>query len=252
MITSAPVIWFDQIDSTNEEARRRATQGQSGPLWIVARSQSGGRGRLGRHWASPQGNLFATALLPAPGGVQAALRVPFATALAVSDVCLGVLPDQDVRLKWPNDIRVRGAKLCGILVEAGQTNGAYWLAIGIGLNVRSTPEGTGQTVTCLLQEGAGPELQAEDLMEALRPALASRLKQAQLDFASTRQDWLGRAEGLGELVEAGPGGHRRQGRFVGLAEDGGLRLEYPDGQEEIIRAGEVELIKEVRADAPGH
>ena len=105
------------------------------------------------------------ALLPAPGGVQAALRVPFATALAVSDVSLGVLPDQDVRLKWPNDIRVRGAKLCGILVEAGQTNGAYWLAIGIGLNVRSAPEGTGQTVTCLLQEGAGPELQAEDLME---------------------------------------------------------------------------------------
>ncbi len=252
MIATAPIIWFDQIDSTNEEARRRAASGQTGPVWIAARAQSAGRGRLGRDWHSPPGNLFVTALFPVPEGVHGALRIPFATALAVRDVCAGCIPEADVRLKWPNDVRVGGRKLAGILVEAGQADGQYWLAVGIGLNVCSAPERLGQPATSLVQEGAVPQLQADHVMDDLRRAMERRVQQARGNFEATRRDWVMYAEGLNALVEAGPVEKRLRGLFIGLAEDGGLRLRLPDGTEQIIRAGEVELIKEVGADASGH
>ena len=64
MIESAPVYWYDDIDSTSEEAKRRAKRGELSAVWIAARSQSAGKGRLGRSWESPEGNLFSTLLFP--------------------------------------------------------------------------------------------------------------------------------------------------------------------------------------------
>ncbi len=242
MIGTAPIHWFEQVDSTSEELKRRARGGVFESVWVAARQQSAGRGRLGRHWVSPQGNLFVSVLCPLPEGVSAATRIPFAAGLAVRDACLSVLPETDFRLKWPNDIRVDGAKLAGILVESGQTGPTFWVIIGIGVNVQVTPTDSGQAATSLVDLGAQPGLSPNDVLLELRTALAKRLAQAENDFEAVLRDWTAHAEGLDCMVEAGPANARERGRFEGLSGDGGMILRLPDGQTRIIRAGDVNLI----------
>ena len=245
MTPGAPVYWYDDIDSTSLEARRRAKLGELGPLWIAARQQNAGRGRLGRNWISPIGNLFATALFAEPIGLLQATRVPFAVGLAVVDACQAILPEVKFRLKWPNDVRVDRAKLCGILIESGDLNGVIWVAAGIGVNVRSAPEVTGQNATSLLALGAAAALEPDHVLDALRSAVAARINQARSDFAGLLRDWQLVAEGMGELISAGPAHARIEGRFEGLADDGGLILRLQDGQTRTIRAGDVELVRHV-------
>lgn len=243
MSHSWPVIWHDTLDSTNEEARRRAQSGDLSSVWIAARKQTAGRGRLGRSWASPTGNLFATALFAEPGGFPVATRVPFAAALAVHDALAGFAPGANIELKWPNDVRMDGAKLCGILVEAGETVGKVWVAAGIGINVASAPEGAGQSAVSLAELRADSVVGAEMVLESLRESFSRRLEQSRVDFAQTRADWLERAEGLGSCVRVSPGGEPIDGVFETLAEDGGLVLRLVDGRQQTIRAGDVELIR---------
>lgn len=245
MTPDAPVFWYDEIDSTSEEVRRRVNKGEIGPLWVAAREQDGGRGRLGRKWVSPRGNLFTTALFLEPGGFAHASRVPFAAGLAVLDACRAILPDTDFRLKWPNDVRINRAKLCGILVECGQKAGAVWTTVGIGVNVRCAPNAIYQDATSLLTEGANGALQPDHVLDALRPAFAARLAEARADFSGLLRSWMKFAEGLGQTVSAGPANARVKGIFEGLAEDGGLILRLPNGETRIIRAGDVELVRRV-------
>src|SRR5712671_1720715 len=115
---TAPIVRLDAVDSTNAEALRRARAGERGPLWIVARQQSAGRGRRGRAWISPPGNLHATLLLadPAPAAAAPALAARRA-------------------LKWPNDMLCAARKIAGILVEGEGT--PVTVAVGIGVNCRN-------------------------------------------------------------------------------------------------------------------
>jgi len=245
-----PVQWHETIDSTNEEARRLAQAGMFGPLWIASREQTAGRGRLGRQWSSPVGNLFATALFLEPGGLQTATRFPFAAGLAIADICAQIVPGAPVRLKWPNDVRVEGAKLCGILVEAGQVEGrAAWVCAGMGINVQTAPAGTGQETVSLASLGSSIAVTPDMVLEALRPAFARRIRQAREDFPSLLREWEQVAEGLGRTVSVGKDENAIRGRFLGLAADGGLTMELPGGATHTIRAGDVELVKEIGPDA---
>ncbi|MEM9841640.1 MAG: biotin--[acetyl-CoA-carboxylase] ligase [Pseudomonadota bacterium] len=246
MIETAPVYWFDEIDSTSEEAKRRAQRGDIGPVWIAAKSQTLGRGRLGRSWVSPVGNLYTTVLFPEPGGFEIASRIPFAAALAIRDIARIARPGLAVELKWPNDVRVRGQKLCGILTETGTANGVVWIALGMGINITHAPSDLAQKATSLRAEGAPEDIRVETLLDDLRPALSRRLLQAQEAFETTLSDWMAAAEGLGKPMVAGPEGHRSEGVFQGLANDGALILRLSDNSVRTIRAGEVDLIKQVR------
>ena len=245
MIENAPVYWYDDIDSTSEEAKRRAKRGELSAVWIAARSQSAGKGRLGRVWESPEGNLFSTLLFPAPDGLAFAARIPFAAALAVRDACAQAVPKIEAKLKWPNDVRVRGQKMSGILTESGETNGILWIALGIGINVATAPEGTGQETSSLIKEGAPTGITPEMVLTDLREALAKRLEQARQSFDSLLTDWMRYAEGVGQIVQAGPAHNRIEGIFESLATDGGLNLRLPDGALHTIRAGDVELVKRI-------
>jgi BirA family transcriptional regulator, biotin operon repressor / biotin---[acetyl-CoA-carboxylase] ligase len=238
-----PALWHDTLDSTNEEARRRATCGDFQDGWIAARAQTAGRGRLGREWVSPAGNLFATALFREPGGLAVATRIPFAAALGVHDVLVGFAPAARIALKWPNDVRIDGAKISGILVESGETSGVVWIAAGIGINVADVPEGAGQEATCLADQRGDNSVSADMVLDELRGAFASRLDQARTDFAATRSDWLARGEGLGGPVRVLVGSRPVEGVFETLAEDGGLVLSMADGGRQVIRAGDVELVR---------
>ncbi|WP_290935964.1 biotin--[acetyl-CoA-carboxylase] ligase [Hyphomonas sp.] len=240
-----PVHRHDTIDSTNSEARRRAQAGSFENCWILADEQTAGRGRLQRNWASPKGNIFTTALFREPGGIQVAGRIPFAAALAVSDTALEYAPGADVRLKWPNDVRVNKAKLSGILIETGQDAQGFWVIAGMGVNVAQVPPEAGQAATCLADLSGMQALDHIDVFGSLTRHFMTRLAQARDGFGPVRTDWLKRAEGLGGMVRVSPGGVAIEGIFEDMAPDGGLILRLPDGSRQTIRAGDVHLIGEV-------
>lgn len=241
MSASWPVFRFQEIDSTNTEAKRRAVAGQIDNQWIVAASQSAGRGRQDRVWSSPVGNIFTTALFSEPGGIQVALRVPFAAAMAVVDTVLTFSPDAPVKVKWPNDVRIVQQKVSGILVETGGSGSDLWIAAGTGINVAYVPENVGQAATSL-NLLSGKTLETNEVLGVYHSAFEARLSQARKGFDSLRQDWLSYAEGRGQVVSVRVGEAFVEGTFEDLELDGALRLRLPDGSARIIRAGEVSLI----------
>lgn len=247
-----PIFWFDEIDSTNEEAKRRIAGGPFADQWLVARRQTAGRGRLGRRWVSPEGNLFATALFTEPGGLPVAARVPFLAGLAVFDTVDAFAPTYAPQLKWPNDVRVGGRKLSGILVEAGEHDGRVWVAAGIGLNLISDPGNVGQPATTLAALRGDSAIVPETALPALHEAFARRLAEARASFADTLSAWTSHAEGIGQPVRVTVNGQAADGVFESLGPDGALMLRLADGQRVAVRAGDVDLINTVPPNAPRH
>lgn len=242
--TGWSVVWHDVLDSTNEEARRWLAAGASRPVWIAARSQTAGRGRLGRSWLSPPGNLYATALFPVAGGPKHALRLPFAIGLAAAMTVRTFAPQAAIGLKWPNDVRAGRAKLAGILVETMSEAATLWAMAGIGINIAFAPEGTGQPATCLAALGAPAGLDAETVLCELASRIPAQIERAGTDFDAVLADWLGLAEGLGERVRVTPNGAPVEGVFEGLAPDGALHLRRDDGTLMRVTAGDVRLVEE--------
>lgn len=241
LLSSAwPVIRFAEIDSTNEEARRRAIAGDTGPCWLVTEAQTAGRGRLGRQWSSPPGNLFTTALLPYPRPAGEATVVPFAAGLAVIDAARACGVDTaTLKLKWPNDVLADGAKLSGILIETGLLHGKLWMAAGFGVNVEVAPERADRPTSCLCGLPGGQGLTAARLLAALDLAFRARLYSLLTEgFARVREDWLARAAYLGQTIEV----NGLKGEMTGLADDGALALRLEDGIEAHVRAGEISLL----------
>ena len=149
------VARFGAIDSTNEEARRRAFAGDPGRLWIVAEEQTAGRGRRGRSWASPRGNLYASALLIDPCPQVAAPQLGFVAGVALARAAED-LGAAGMRLKWPNDLVRDGAKCAGVLVEGATVSGnRLACVVGIGVNCLSAPQGVGYPTAVLRTESGG-------------------------------------------------------------------------------------------------
>lgn len=235
------VASFDEIDSTNEEARRRAAVGERGPMWIWAKRQTAGRGRRGRAWESPEGNLSAT-LLIAPGvSAPEAARLSFVAALAVHDFASACAARAAVRVKWPNDVLIDGKKVAGILLESSGEEGVDtlpWLAIGIGINLVHAPAEALYPATYLGAHGPAPS-PAEALAE-LAEAWETRFRTWRVGgFSPIREAWLAVAAGLGRPIEVRLAGETLHGRFETLMTDGALSLLLPNGSRRAITAGEV-------------
>lgn len=231
---------FDEIDSTNEEAKRRAEAGERGPLWITAARQSAGRGRRGRSWTSEAGNLFATLLFSPERSAAECARLSFAAALSVHDVARGACPGAEATLKWPNDVLIGGAKCSGILLETGAESAGVlpWLAVGIGINLAHAPEATPYPATALVKHGA--LLRPDDALNALAASWARWFGIWRTDgFAPLRTAWLGRAQGLGQPIVARLADDSLNGTFAGLDEGGGLQLRLADGTLRTISSGEI-------------
>ena len=230
---------YEALGSTNAEALALARAGERGPLWITAARQSAGRGRRGNEWVSPPGNLYATLLLGEPAPPRAAAQLSFVAALGLHDAVSAVAPPlaPRLKLKWPNDLLLDGDKLAGILIE-GESMPAFAVAVGIGVNCASHPDGTLHPATDLA--AAGATATPAQVFAALAPAMADRLAQWQAGqgFASIRSDWLDRASGLGEPIKVRLPDKELAGRFAGLDADGRLLLEGAAGVS-AIAAGDV-------------
>jgi BirA family transcriptional regulator, biotin operon repressor / biotin---[acetyl-CoA-carboxylase] ligase len=235
------VLAYDSIASTSDEAKRLAAAGAAHGTLVWALEQTSGRGRLDRQWVSPRGNFFMSAVLRPELPPARAAELGFVAALAVADTIDSFLPAPGrVRLKWPNDVLVDGAKLSGILLEAwsAPTGQVDWVVLGIGVNIVAAPTGTPYPATALHALG-GAEPDARAVLERLGTALAARLALWETGgFAPIRRDWLARARGLGEAIEIRHGGEPVVGRFLDLDLDGALVLETDSGLRRIT-AGDV-------------
>lgn len=235
-----PIEAHDELDSTNAEARRRAEAGEAGPVWITAAVQTAGRGRRGRPWASPPGNLAATLLMATDAPAAEAAQLSFVAALAAADLADSCLGPGAARLKWPNDVLVFGRKCVGILIESGaRSDGRLWLAVGVGVNLAHHPDDVERPATSFAEHTATPPAPLDALQvlaarfEAWRKAWATR------GFAPISEAWTARGQGLGGPCTARLPNRTIEGTAEGLDPDGALRLRLPDGSLERITAGDV-------------
>ena len=233
------LLAFESIDSTNEEARRRAAQGAPEGLAVTAETQTKGRGRRGRSWDSPPGNLYCSLLLRPGCSARAAANLSFAAALAVYDSVAPLLPGSaEIRFKWPNDVLLDGRKLAGVLLESEiKGEKLEWLIVGAGVNVAHFPEQTEFPATSLA--AAGCRASVRDVMEPYFDNLRFWYTCWQdSGFALLRAEWLARAHGIGETTEVRLGNEWLRGRFVDIDSHGALLLETAGGLRSIT-AGDV-------------
>jgi BirA family transcriptional regulator, biotin operon repressor / biotin---[acetyl-CoA-carboxylase] ligase len=231
---------YDDIDSTNAEALRRARAGEQGPLWIVARTQSAGRGRRGRAWVSTAGNLYATLLISDPSPPDAAPQLSFVAALAVNDAIVALTHElaPRLRLKWPNDVLCDERKLAGILIE-GEGTRPLSVATGIGVNCAHHPQDAGYPAIDL--HACGAPTSPDRLFRALSATMMRRLLQWNKGerFDTVRADWLRHASGIGGDIRVRLMDRDLTGRFESLDGTGHLILRRADGGVENISAGDV-------------
>lgn len=232
---------FETIDSTNEEARRLASAGAPTPVWIRADRQTAGRGRRGRAWETPSGNLAATLLLRPDRPAAECAQLSFVTALAVSDTVAGLAPNAETRVKWPNDVLVDGRKIAGILLESASGPGAapLWLAIGIGINLAHFPHGT-EFPAASIAAVTGKSPSPHDTLGNLASHFAKWYEVWRAEgFLPIRDAWLARAAKLGERIRARLTNEEASGVFEGIDETGALILRESAGKVRTIAAGDV-------------
>ncbi len=223
---------YDRLESTQDEARRLAQSGAAHGTVVVAGEQTAGRGRLGRTWISPPGNLYLSVLLRLDLPPRRVAELGFVVALAVADALDRFLPGR-ARLKWPNDILVDGGKVSGILIEQAPAA----TIVGIGVNVRANDDGK-SAITSLASAGSA-EPSVAVARTAVLDALARRLQAWQSGgFTAIRDAWLARAHPPGTIVHVSTIAGSIDGRFAGLADDGALLLDT-DGGIRRVMAGDV-------------
>jgi BirA family biotin operon repressor/biotin-[acetyl-CoA-carboxylase] ligase len=233
-------IHFETIGSTNDEARRLAASGDSGPVWITAGEQTAGRGRRGRVWVSPKGNLMSTLLLNPQRPAPECAQLSFVSAIASADTVAHFAPEADVKVKWPNDVLAQGRKISGILLESASAGGEpYFLAIGIGINLAHFPPDTEFPATALGALGVPPP----SVTEALGQLAAHFAKWYEVwradGFLPIRDAWLARAANLGGRIRARLTNEETSGVFEGIDETGALTLRESADRLRTIAAGEV-------------
>lgn len=223
-----------------DEARERLVAGEAAPFWIVAESQVGGRGRHGRQWASPRGNLYATLALAEPCAPPRGPELGFVAGVALHRAVEETtgLSHPALAIKWPNDLLLDGAKLAGILLEGTTLAGRFHVLVGIGVNVAHAPEGTPYPAQALAPGGDEPLREA--LVEALRRAWAASEAQWRLGFSETRAAWLARAAHLNKPARVRLPTGDVAGLMRGVDACGRLLLDV-DGVERAIEAGDVFL-----------
>ncbi|WOH69407.1 biotin--[acetyl-CoA-carboxylase] ligase [Bradyrhizobium sp. BWA-3-5] len=240
---------FDKIGSTNTEAMARAREGERGPIWFVTAEQTSGRGRRQRAWVASRGNLASSVLEVMDVTPAVAATMGFAFGLAHAAALQRVSVEANLRLagsdqlnyllKWPNDVLVRGQKLCGLLVEAEAMADGLAVVAGIGTNIVAAPEGTPTPAISL--NALGVHVSAEELFAALSDAWVEfrGIWDKGRGFGEIRKAWLESAFGVGEPVAIKTGTATVEGTFDTIDETGCLIVRTAEGRRMPITAGEV-------------
>ena len=161
-----PLHCFETVDSTNRVAMRLAREGAAEGTAVLADGQTDGKGRLRRGWQSPPGcNLYLSVILRPALAVPEISRITLLAGVAAAETIASACPQGGVGIKWPNDVRIRGRKACGILAETSPAGGSQVVVLGIGWILGGTL-GVGTVVYAL---AIGPLVQLLMRMDVLVP-----------------------------------------------------------------------------------
>jgi BirA family transcriptional regulator, biotin operon repressor / biotin---[acetyl-CoA-carboxylase] ligase len=230
----------ESLPSTSDLVLRLAAAGEPEGLAVLARRQTAGRGRDGRAWQSPPGNLFLSLLLRPDASAREAPLWALLGAVALAEALEPSLPDPSaLRLKWPNDLLFGGAKLAGMLCESAATQDGRieWLVVGLGANLAVAPEVAGRATSCLADVGPppAPEAVAARILHAVE---AWRATIAAGGAAALIAAWMRRGPAPGERLTLRAGRGETSGLYRGLDQDGALLLET-EGRTRRFATGEL-------------
>ena len=240
-VVGCEVHLFETLDSTMDAAKKLAKEGAVEGTVVIAEEQMAGRGRFDRSWMSEPGKDLLFSVVFRPEAAQA----PYINMAAALTVCstVGHATGLDTAIKWPNDVKLVGRKVSGILVESmvSRSNIEYTV-LGVGLNVNSNPAAVPEiaaTATSMYRESGRTFDRTEILIEVLRE-LDSRYALIRAG-RSMREEWASRLETLGRNVAVHWQDNTEEGTATGVDEMGNLILTKPDGTTKSIVAGEVTL-----------
>lgn len=237
-------FFFHQIDSTNSEAKRFAEEHPKQSALFVAEEQTAGRGRLGRQWLSERGTgLYLSVLIRPDIEPSRASRVTQIAAVAAAEA-VEAATGLETQIKWPNDLVIRGKKVCGILAElSAEMTAVNYLVVGIGINVNQAlfPDDIKEKAASL-QLLAGRRIDRQKLLAEVVSRFGGYLSALTDNEAleSMHQVYRLKSATLGKEVRL-VGKQNRTARVIDITKEGELLVVYPDGERELIHFGEVSV-----------
>ncbi len=237
------IVTCKEVQSTQDHAKTLALQGSPDGTIVVAETQSGGRGRFGRSWASPPGGLYVSIILRPSITLAEVTRIPLVAAVALVRAIQRHTPTE-LRLKWPNDVLIQNRKAAGILAEmSAEVDRLDWMILGIGVNVAITsaalPPDIRQTSTSLAT-GSTRTVQRVQLLRDILYELEGALEMLQTEgFEPIRKQWKDQSDMLGKHVMVAGKRQPIKGKAVDIDGYGALILECAGGIRQRITSGDV-------------
>jgi BirA family biotin operon repressor/biotin-[acetyl-CoA-carboxylase] ligase len=239
------LVFLHEVDSTSDCAKELAGYGASEGTVVIAETQKRGRGRQGREWVSPAGGLWFSVVLKPTLSAGEAVRLVFVASVAVAET-LRRLYDLKVETMWPNDVMVKGRKICGVLTEMSTTGEKVnFVIVGIGVNanfgVEVLPESLRELTTSLRKE-FGRDVRLEELFRALLECLEREYDLfVSGGFSGLLDEWKRCAVFLHREVEVASGDARFNGLALDVDHEGALVLKLNDGETRRFFVGDVSI-----------
>ncbi|MDB4541514.1 biotin--[acetyl-CoA-carboxylase] ligase [Akkermansiaceae bacterium] len=231
------VIFLDECESTNDEARKLGHGGLASESLILTEKQTAGRGRRGQAWTCPLGESIACSLIVRPSEALVLWpRLSLAAGLAVAEALdqFGV----SAEVKWPNDVWIQEKKVCGILLESDPSFAI--IGIGVNVNIIDFPEGLAYPATSLALETGG-SICREEVLVSILERLSIRTRQIGASFPELLQTWNTRCVLRGKRITLQTNGGSKQGVMDGVSPNGELLLKTESGIERILHADTIRL-----------
>lgn len=239
------IEYFPETDSTNIQARRLAEEGAPSGTLAVADCQKAGKGRRGRSWVSPPGTGIWMSLVLRPDILPASASMVTLVAGMAAAKGIRAVTGLDAGIKWPNDVVVRGRKVCGILTEMStEEESIRHVVVGMGINVNTEefPEELLETATSLKLE-SGAQVKRSPVIAAVAEAFEdyySRFLKT-CDMGLLKEEYNEILVNRGRMVRVLEPGNEYQGKALGIGSDGSLLVEREDGKVGTVISGEVSV-----------
>ena len=231
------IYYFTELESTNIIAKEKASLKKEkiaeGTI-IIAEKQVGGKGRLGREWFSPPGGIWLSIILYPQLSPSYIPRITLMTAVAVVKTIEKVSRIK-ARIKWPNDILIKGKKLCGILTEMNaELDLINWVVVGIGVNANINQEEFPEDIrdnSISLKEVLGKEISRVKLIQIFLKEFEKYYeKLKRKEFPSILEEWKLYSHTLGKKIKINIGEKIVSGKAIDLSEEGALILKEENGK----------------------